>query len=435
MTNQSMSTHKHKPNSPIVFEDVLISHINGDRLESPFTARVVLRFSPKIRTTMESKSVPIKILDYLKEMPITLTVKDKCDVQVFYSGSWFPKSNSTLECSLVIQHSPLTVIQRDCMIDSIDFSVLNFPKFYGEVGKWVDNERLGSTNLTTENMQVLLTQEPSLSKNEQCLRETGGYCVTHTGIIKYSDSSKISVKEAEHILLGLRTFLSFARGAACGLTQVKAFCANGTQTFFEWGTRHTDSWSQVSGTWFRSVIKEGESLAQAFAGFWSLYKRPCWQHVVLRTIDYYINSKTGPSHVGLILIQAALELLCHSISGPNKKGSTGEFLSKSIRKFGLCTSIPPSCNNLQKFFHDCPRVKNDGPKAIAVLRNDLVHTTQNHQYNAVVQIEALDLGLWYVELILLKQFNFRGSYRNRLANTTDSPFESVPWVKNEQETK
>lgn len=435
MTNQSLSTHKHKPNSPIVFEDVLISHINGHILEPPFTARVVLRFSPKIRTAMESKSVPIKILDYLNNMPITLTVKDKCDVQVFYWGSWFPKSNSTLECSLVIQHSPLTVIQRDCMIDSIDFSVLNFPKFYGGVDKWVDNELLGSTELTSENMRVLLTQELNLSKNEKRLRETGGYCVTHTGIIKYSDSSKISVKEAEHILLGLRTFLSFARGAACGLTQVKASCANSSQTFFEWGTRHTDSWHQESDSWFRSVVEGGESLTQAFAGFWSLYKRHCWQYVLVRTIDYYINSKAGPFHFGIILIQAALELLCHSISGPNKERSMGEFLSKSIRKFGICTSIPPSCNNLQKFFHDCPRVKNDGPKAIASLRNDLVHTAQNLQDNAVVQMEALDLGLWYVELILLKQFNFRGSYRNRLANTTDSPFELVPWVKNEQETK
>lgn len=426
-----MSPHKHKPNSPIDFEDVLISHINGRSLDQPITARVVLRFSPNIRTAMESKSVAIEILDHLEGMPITVTVKDKCDVQVFYSGSWFPRSNnSTLEGSLVLQHSPVTVIQRDCMIDSIDFSVLNFPKFYGGEDKWVDNELLGTTKLTSENMQVLLTQEPSLSKNEQCLRETNGYCVTHTGIINYSDGSKISVKEAEHILLGLRTFLSFARGAACGLTHVKASCANGTQTFFEWGTRHTDSWNQESDTWFRSVVEGGESLAQAFAGFWSLYKRHCWQHV-LRTIDYYINSKAGPFHVGIILIQAALELLCCSINGSKEERPMGEFLSKSIRKLGLCTSIPPSCNNLQKFFQDCSGVKNDGPKAIASLRNDLVHTTQNHQDNAVVQMEALQLGLWYIELILLKQFNYRGSYRNRLTNT----FELVPWVKNEHETK
>ena len=66
--------------------------------------------------------------------------------------------------------------------------------------------------------------------------------------------------------------------------------------------------------------------------------------------------------------------------------------------------------------------------AITELRNDIVHAKQKYSDNAEAQMEALELGQWYVETILLKQFNYRGRYRNRLAKAGEIAFEAVPWT-------
>ena len=50
-------------------------------------------------------------------------------------------------------------------------------------------------------------------------------------------------------------------------------------------------------------------------------------------------------------------------------------------------------------------------------------------------MDALRLGHWYIELILLKQFRYRGRYKNRLAITGESPFEMVPWARAGRQTK
>ena len=346
------------------------------------------------------------------------------------SSSPFPSSaNGTFKGSLGLYKSPFTRIQHDARISSVRFSVLNFPTFYGQRDKWVNSKRLGATELAHENLRIRITEDARLSDNAKLLNQIDGYAATHTGIIELCDNETFSVAEAEHILRGLRAFLSFCRSAGCGLTLVKAAYPDGRKTVLEWGTTHTDPWRCGRDTWLPTIVDGGDNLSQAFSGFWALCSDPNWMDTLFRTIDWYLNSKSGPFHVGITLVQAALESLCHKIAGPKRKGSTGEYLSKSIKHIGLCTTIPPSCSNLAVFFKNCSRVGEDGPKAIAELRNDLVHAKKTYGVSAEAQMDALRLGQWYIELILLKQFNYQGRYRNRLATAGESPFEKVPWAK------
>ena len=419
-----------EPNTPIFLEDICITHINGHRLQEPCMARVVLRLSPTIMALIESERFPIGILDSRMEMPFDVTVKDRCDIKVVRSSLRMPGSaNGTVRGSLSIYKSPFTVIQSDAEISSVSFSVLNFPQFYGQRDKWVDSRRLGSTDLVHENLRIRLTEDASLSENAKLLDQNDGYAVTHTGLIEHCDGSTFSITEMEHILRGLRAFLSFARGAGCGLTLVKAAYPDGREMILEWGTAHTDPWTCGYDTWLPTT-GGGDNLSQAFSGFWgALRNDPNWKDALFRTIDWYLNSKSGPFHVGIILVQAALESLCCKIIGPKKGGPTGKYLSKSVRRIGLCTAIPLSCNNLDVFFKNCSRAGRDGPEAITELRNDLVHAEKTYGDNAEAQMDALRLGQWYIELILLKQFNYHGRYRNRMVIAGESPFENVPWAK------
>ena len=45
--------------------------------------------------------------------------------------------------------------------------------------------------------------------------------------------------------------------------------------------------------------------------------------------------------------------------------------------------------------------------------------------------EAWNLGQWYVEMILLKEFCYQGSYRNRIfdLDESSSTIQPVPWAQ------
>ena len=47
--------------------------------------------------------------------------------------------------------------------------------------------------------------------------------------------------------------------------------------------------------------------------------------------------------------------------------------------------------------------------------------------SAEAQMEAQKLGCWYIELIMLKKFEYHGRYKNRLKVTDEDPYENVPW--------
>ena len=153
-------------------------------------------------------------------------------------------------------------------------------------------------------IQIRATSEgfQTASENEKLLNQDDGYAVTHTGIIQRCDGEIFCVKEAEHILRGLRAFLSFARGSACGLTLVKAIDQYDREMVLEWGTTHTESWSQGRTSWsWLPTTDGGDSLSQLFSGFWRLYDNSDWRDTISNVIDWYLNSNNS---VGIILAQA-----------------------------------------------------------------------------------------------------------------------------------
>lgn len=164
-----------EPNAPIFLEEILITHINGSRLREPCAARVVLHLSPTMMPRIESESFPIGIVDDDIAMPFVVTIKDKCEIQVVRSSwTWRPgSSNGTVKGALSIYKFPSTVIRADARIDSICFSVLNFPEFFGQQDKWMDSNqytiRLGSTELVHNNLQIRLTQAASFPAQKKRL--------------------------------------------------------------------------------------------------------------------------------------------------------------------------------------------------------------------------------------------------------------------------
>jgi hypothetical protein len=70
----------------------------------------------------------------------------------------------------------------------------------------------------------------------------------------------------------------------------------------------------------------------------------------------------------------------------------------------------------------------DAPYLFTKVRNDIVHSKKDIENLTDYFYDASDLGLWYLELVLLAIFNYRGCYSNRLPRyRQNGETELVPW--------
>ena len=426
-----------KPNDTIFIEDTSITHIDNQCLSTPCLVRVTLSLYPTIMCCIDSDNLPIWLVNR-QNRPFFVTLNNGCNIKVFLrrydlNNLFFGSSKDTFKGSLVPHKTPCTVIQTeiqtDAWIRSVSFSVLNFNAEF---------HLLGVAEMKHGGWQIKITEDPTFYENEKLLNQDDGYAVTHTGIIQRCDGETFCVKEAEHVLRGLRAFLSFARGSACGLTLVKAVDQDDREMVLEWGTTHTESWSQGRIAWSWLPTRDGgDNLSQLFSGFWRLYDDSDWRDTICTVIDWYLNSNNSPLHVGIILAQAALESICYKIVGNiiKEKESLAEFLRASLEKIEINNEIPESFQDLKNFSTQkvCQKrgqdYKKDGPEAIVEIRNDLIHKKKSYGgFSVEVQMDALHLSLWYLEVILLRKFEYSGQYMNRLRIADEDPFENVPWI-------
>lgn len=454
----SLNNPPPKPNEPIFLENTSITHIENLSLEQPFSVKVVLHLSPTITCHIESDNFPIQLLKDYQHKIFLVTLKNGCKIRVrlpynfnglLYTLFYNKSSKDTFKGFLILYMNPCTVAQSNILIKSVSFYVLNFEPFYGSRDKRAEVDgnyrRLGVTKMECDPWQIDITETPSFFENRRILEQEDGYSVSHTGYIKRSDGETFSVKEAGNILRGLRILLSFADGSACGLALVKAIDEYDGELVLEWGTSHIEPWNQKTTRPWLPSIGGGDSLSQLFPGFWRFYKNPDWGNIVCTVVDWYFNSNNSPAHVGIISAQAALESLSYKILGEKlpakeiKKLSAEEKLRKLLEIIEIDKELPSSCEGLKNFSKQQikqRRDKNgdcyigDGPEAIVQIRNDLVHPEKKYDpISAEAQIDTIRLSLWYIELILLRKFEYCGRYMNRLRIAGGDPYEYVPWVK------
>ena len=411
----------HKANRSIILAETQIIDIDGQSVRNP--ARVILRLSPRLGLAVESEDLPPSILNK-KGFKIELENGARMTVLV---GSY--KLGKSIEGTLVPLIEPCEVINTGESPVSLEFSILNFPKFFGQHDVWREvngaSRRFGVARLQAGPWITKVSGLPNLNEVEEILRADGGHAVTHTGLITRVDGGAFSVEDAEELLSGLRVFLSLARGASCGIANAEGKDQHGEHCWLRWGSHHTAPWNSTWSCLTR--VDRGYVLSSVFSGFWHLFTiDDAWQESIIRSIDWYLNSNESALHVGIILSQVALERLSHQILGREKmaKERTGGFIRKALKNLNLETQIPSSCPKL-KILQQHEKWDN-GPHTLVRIRNALVHPKNEHgSVSLPVLHEAQNLGQWYIELVLLKLFGYCGHYRNRLSGEV----EDLPWVR------
>lgn len=338
------------------------------------------------------------------------------------------RKEGILRVAFTPKTEPCTVVEQEGQrLQTVTFDVLNFPKFE------IDD----TAELVADGWRIEITAVPDLKEVVDELNEKGGYGVTHHGTLKRSDGETFSIEDADNAMDCLRQFLSFARGVHCAPVLPVGFNSDGEVVWKQWGSPPVEPWGWTP-SWFDTHCSE--TLAEVFPGFWNCLNGSDYDYVTRTRIalDWYLrsNRNNGDMAGGVILSQAGLERLADAHSF---KGAAAKCIRKLVNTYSIPSELPDGLDTLNEVL--CAVRKNadkngdkdkifDGPEALVAVRNDLMHPKP---YLAGISLsadcEAWNLGQWYLEMILLSMFDFKGKYANRLIEgRVEGQLDTVPWA-------
>lgn len=415
--------------SRVLLEEMQVEfEIDGRTVSAP--AKVVLALRPIPDVAFEVWDVPrdlrraaqadpaqlasaatTKWMPMLSEGPATIQLDNGRTVEILPNSWMFSQTENTLYASAL----PCVGLDTGHPLERMQFSVMNF------------SPRVRHQYLHLEAPPWKIIFDPV--SNLGALRETQdtdrGFAITHHGTIVRTDNSPFSVKEATELLDALNTFLSFVCGTFCSPLNVTGLDSNDDEAWKRWGPHYISPWSRPR-SWFDITISQ--ALSNIFKVFWQEYRRdPQGQGRIVRW--YAHSNENNVADVSMILNQVALEALSNTTVGakPNKK-LTGEWIADALRCVGINPQIPAFCSELNRLATQ--ESWKHGPHALVTIRNDMVHsniTLTNISLDAY--FEAWQLGLWYLELMLLQRFGYSGEYANRLTPVQmPGATEPVPWI-------
>jgi hypothetical protein len=283
---------------------------------------------------------------------------------------------------------------------------------------------------------------PTTKERIDVLKKQGGYAITHIGKIEKVDGSLYSSKEAGKILEALFYFFSFVRGFQVHPQLPIGLNRKNKKVWEVWESYLVNPWQTVL-TWFDN--NHGIFLSGLFPGVMKVWHNSLWQEPIRAAIYWYTrgNTQAAGTDGSIVLIQSALERLSweyHVNIKENLSPNGFERLPASdcIKLLLSQAIIPLEVPPMLKSMAAIAKQKNlDGPSAFTNIRNRIVHPGKKKggiDPSKAPLFECWNLGLWYLELILLYIFEYQGSYANRLKiGRWVGEVEKLPWNINTEQ--
>ncbi|WP_265234744.1 hypothetical protein [Lyngbya sp. CCAP 1446/10] len=282
---------------------------------------------------------------------------------------------------------------------------------------WLQWRFDGQLAFKTGDWRIVLATLPDSWDIYELLQSQGGYSLTHICQLERLDRTPFSMNDARDLLEAFSYYLSFARGLWLAPMLIAGFDAEGTQVFEEWSACRADSW-QNTDTWFDTDSTE---LVEAFPGFMRRWQDKNWRELVQDSIHWYVESKkqAGGVNGAIVLQQTALERLAWVLLVQDKRSLSQNGFQKLpaadqvrllLSSLGIDLKLPTDLINLTKLANQLNWV--DGPQAITEIRNAIVHYNPKNHHNKgcgssqEIGTEAWSLGLRYLEIVLLKLFDY-----------------------------
>lgn len=433
-----------KPNESTVIakDQVLINDCHKNALFT-LNAEIRLDFLPKPEinihiTDMDkldySQRAELSTLFYTQELYSLELKNHKKDIEAWVTTSHL---SNPKEYSLIFSPPSEPIIglgDEDTQMQYVVFHIFNFKKVCVNKGKYCEDVHLEADNWVVE-LKPSVKSENSFER----LKKEGGYCLTHIGHLRKRDNTLISGKEATDMLNALRYFFSFAKGNWCN--PVCAIGFNSSDRVWESWSSPIESCFSEKGSWFDE--HHSEQLENLFPGFMNHWVLEDWNDTLRKIIYWYIISNTSNIDAGVILTQSALERLYSEHFKANSMDiSAAKKLEDLFCDLNIPIDLTDNVPKLKKLAEDVNNQidtrkldKNtkwtNAPIALTKMRNYLVHPKNIYEplkFGSAIY-DSWNLGLWYLELSLLRECGYLEDYRNRLIPGWVGEVEKVPWKK------
>jgi hypothetical protein len=159
---------------------------------------------------------------------------------------------------------------------------------------------------------------------------------------------------------------------------------------------------------------------------------------IKESISWYLCSNDSARIIdaGIILTQAAIDRLCFAYFIENRNPPMSKTKFGGLHALGrfrlLCDDlcipqgIPSTLSKIVGLSNDFEGW--DAPEALLRFHDELVHPQMEGRVRfGDATFEAWNLGLWYMEMVLLRLCRYEGRYSNRLKLNREAP-ENVPWA-------
>jgi hypothetical protein len=332
------------------------------------------------------------------------------------------------------------------MVDQVIFHLPNFHDYLGESIRNAELTGAWKGRLVLEHglWQIRVDAIPGADQLRKLLKADGGFAITNVGSIQLKDKTPFALTDALSILDVLYYDFSFARGIWCGPLLPIAFDA-GVEKWSRWEPPRIREWRERR-SWFPELdYGIAQPLSDAFSGFIRLLEDALWCEPIKNAVHWYIEANTNAGGVegGIVLVQTALELLSWVYlveDETNKIMSATKFnevpaeerIISLLQKLSIPTELP---NELLSLASAATALQaEDGVGALVSLRNAIVHPKKSKRRKVIevgvsARIEALTVGLWYLELALLRLVGYNGVYWSRLRSGNNEQIrDTVPWM-------
>ena len=317
-------------------------------------------------------------------------------------------------------------------IARLTFLVPNFLEVVGDPIRYSERRfRRGRIELVADGWRVVIDPIDHPKGFWRELKNNRGFAVTHTGFLERVNGSAFTWDEAKAIHQALRWFLTWSLGSWTGPILTCGEDSQRGQAFQLWDVCPIAPAKEVS-SWFDPL--SDEQLILSFPGFLRLWLDENWTEVLRMAVHWYVeaNAQAGSAEGSIILTQTAFEMLASKVLGEAADRLNAEARLRALFKQ---TGIPVDIPDSQKALAQLAKIEGwiDIPQALVKVRNPLTHpTTKNldryRRYPAEAIFDVWTLGVWCLELLLLKVCGYEGKYACRLAPRWAGEVQKVPYA-------
>jgi hypothetical protein len=316
--------------------------------------------------------------------------------------------------------------------------VANFPLLHGRPISWPDGcVASGRLHFEGEGWRITLDQVKGASDLEKKLASNGGFGLTHVARVERVSGNAFTASDLKAVTQAFMYFCWLCAARRAGPVLPVGFDAEDAPVWADWDAPWIDRF-EAAETWLDwAHADEAESL---FPTFIARFMDPYWRQVLILAIQHFLAAgRPQPLERAIVMAQVLLETVSYSwllnevkarTHDSYKDHSAAQNIRKMLTSMGIPIEVPKRLSALRGVRTENGHVA-DGPHALTLTRNDLVHrkvSTVGINYDVIE--DAWRLGAWYADLTVLRLCGFNGMYRSRLQeNKWTGAVEPVPWAR------